>query len=70
MEHNHGKYFGPKRLGVEIEGASLVPVMTDEETAPDTLLKVIRCNCQATSKNICSGKQFLVDLHVLMDLSA
>ena len=25
--------------------ASLVPVMMDKETAPDKLLKIIRCNC-------------------------
>ena len=31
--------------------------MTDQEPAPDELLNVIRCNCQATSKKLCSGKQ-------------
>ena len=31
--------------------------MTDQEPVPDELLNVIRCNCQATSKKLCSGKQ-------------
>ena len=47
----------PKDWGWRLEGASLVPVMTDQEPAPDELLNVIRCNCQATSKNLCSGSQ-------------
>ena len=38
-------------------GVSLVTVMIDQESAPDELLKVIRCNCQATSKNLRSEKQ-------------
>ena len=47
----------PKDWGWRLEGASLVRVMADQEPGPDDLLKVIRCNCQATSKNLCSGKQ-------------
>ena len=43
---------GEWRLGV-----SLVPVIIDPESAPDELLKVIRCNYQATSKNLRSEKQ-------------
>ena len=49
--------FDPKDWVWRLEGFSLVPAMTDPEPAPDQLLKVIRCNCQATSKNLCSGKQ-------------
>ena len=48
----------PKDQGWRLERASLVPFMTtDQKPAPDELLKVIRCNCQATSKSLCSGKQ-------------
>ena len=47
----------PKYWGWRLEGNLMVPVLTDQEPAPDELLKVIRCNCQATSKYLCSGKQ-------------
>ena len=47
----------PKDWGWRLEDDSLVPVMTDQEPAPDELLKVIRCNCKVTSKNLCNGKQ-------------
>ena len=46
-----------KDWGWRLEGASLVPAVTDQEPAPDELLKVMRCNCQATSKNLCSERQ-------------
>ena len=38
-------------------GVSLVPVTIDQESAPDELLKVIRCNCLATLKNLRCEKQ-------------
>ena len=38
-------------------GVSLVTVMIDQESAPDELLKVIRCNCLATLKNLRCEKQ-------------
>ena len=47
----------PKDWGCRLEGASLGPVMIDQEPFPDELLKVIRCDCQKTSKNLCSWKQ-------------
>ena len=47
----------PKSWGWRLEGVLLVPVMTNQEPAPVELLKVIRCNCQATPKSLCSGKQ-------------
>ena len=43
----------PKDWGCRLEDASLAPVMADQEPFPDELLKVIRCNCQTTSKNLC-----------------
>ena len=46
-----------KDWGWRLEGASLVPGMTDQEPAPYELLKVIGCNCQPTSENLCNGKQ-------------
>ena len=33
-----------------------MPVKTDQQIAPDNLLKIIRCNCKATSKSPCSTK--------------
>ena len=47
----------PKDWGCRLEGASLGPVMIDQEPFPDELLKVIRCDCQKTSKNLYSWKQ-------------
>ena len=35
----------PKDWGWWLKGASLVPVMTNDEPAPEELLKIIRCNC-------------------------
>ena len=70
MFHIYGIYFqlhewntlmertlDPKDLGWRLEGASLVPVMADQEPATDEFLQVIRCNCEGTSKNPYSGKQ-------------
>ena len=65
MEHLMESILGPKDWGWRLAGASLVPAMTDQEPALDELLKIIRCNPQAMSKNLYSGKEFLV---VLMDL--
>ena len=48
---------GPKNWGWRLESALLVVVMRYQEPAPGEFLKVIRCNCQATSKKLCSGKQ-------------
>ena len=57
MEHLMESILGPKDWGWRLAGASLVPVMTDQEPAPDELLMVIRCNSQAMSKNLRSGKE-------------
>ena len=57
MEHFMESILGPKDWGWRLVGASLVPVMTDQEPAPDELLKIIRCNPQAMSKNLYSGKE-------------
>ena len=51
------KVLWTQKIGGWRLGVSLVPVMIDPESAPDELLKVIRCNCQATSKNLRSEKQ-------------
>ena len=57
MEHTHGKYFGPKILGVEIRRCLVGTSYDSQEPASDELLKVIRCNCKVTSKNLCRWKQ-------------
>ena len=55
VENTNGNYPGSKTLGLELEHASFVPVMTDEEPAPDELVNIRWCNCQVTLKNLCSG---------------
>ena len=64
-EHTHGKYPRSKDWGWRLENASYVPVMTDEEPTPDEVVKIIRCNCQLTLKNLSSGNSFLATLMVL-----
>ena len=57
LEHTHGKYFGHKRVGLEIRRCFFGTSCKRSRPAPDELLKVMRCNCQATSKNLCSERQ-------------
>ena len=57
-EHTHGKYFRPKRWRVQIRRCLVGTSYERSRTYPDELLKVIRCNCQATAKNLFHGKQF------------
>ena len=40
VEHTNLKCSGSKRLGWRLENATLVLVMTDEDPAPDELLKI------------------------------
>ena len=46
----------PKDWEWRLVGASLVPVMTEEELVPNDLLKIIWCKCWVTSKNPCGEK--------------
>ena len=47
----------PKLWGWKLENPQyLMPIKNDREVAPENLLKVIRCNCKATSKSPCSTK--------------
>jgi hypothetical protein len=36
--------------GWKIQNGAIIPVMTDKETAPEYLTKVIRCNCKVVKK--------------------
>ena len=40
----------PSEWGWRLDGDALVPVMTDEEIAPQSLMKVIRCKCKVYHK--------------------
>ena len=51
------KYFAPKRLEVEIRRCLVGTSYDRWRTCPRWASKHIRCNCQATPKNLCSGKQ-------------
>ena len=46
----------PNDWGWEWKNNVLMPVMTDLEIGPENFLKVVRCNCKATSKNQCGTK--------------
>ena len=46
----------PSKWGWKIEDSQMMPVKTDQQIAPDNLLKIIRSNCKATSKAPCSTK--------------
>ena len=45
----------PKQWGWKLEGTVLVPVMTDLDAAPESLLKFVRCKCKLSSKNPCGS---------------
>ena len=49
------------KWGWKLEANQLVPVMSVMKAAPETLLKMIHCNCStACSTNLCSCTSFLV----------
>ena len=33
-------------MGLEVDGSAFIPVMTDMNVAPDSLLKIIQCKCK------------------------
>ena len=43
----------PEQWGWKLDGTILVPVMTDQAPAPESLLKFVQCKCKLTSKNPC-----------------
>ena len=43
----------PNEWGWHWKNNLLQPITTDMDVAPESLLKVIRCNCKTTSKNQC-----------------
>ena len=43
----------PKQWGWKLEGKVLMPIMTDLDPAPESLLKFIRCKCKISSRNPC-----------------
>ena len=53
MLDNDNSERNPEKWGWYSKDNVLLPIMTDMDVAPENLLKVIRCNCKATSKNQC-----------------
>ena len=48
------------------ENGILVPVKTDQQPAPEWILKFVRCKCKTSSKNTCGSMVSIVTaLHVL-----
>lgn len=51
----------PKEWGWFVTDNTMSPVMTDREVAPNSILKVVRCNCKASSNqcgtNRCSCRK-------------
>ena len=45
----------PMQWGWKLDGTVLVPVMTDLDAAPESLLKFVRCKCNLSSKNPCGS---------------
>jgi len=45
----------PKQWGWKLNGSSLALIMTDLESAPENLLKFMRCKCKLSSKNPCES---------------
>ena len=48
----------PLDWGWKIENGKLIPIMTDQQAAPDSLLNVIRCKCKTgCTSNLCSCRK-------------
>ena len=45
----------PEDWGWQLKNNTLVPTETDNEVAPECLLKVVRCKCKSSSKNQCGS---------------
>ena len=43
----------PKQWGWKLDSTALIPIMTDLNAAPESLLKFVRCRCKLSSKNPC-----------------
>ena len=48
-----GNDLDPKQWGWKLDGTVLIPIMTDFNAAPESLLKFVRCKCKLSSKNPC-----------------
>ena len=62
LDDDEGVQLNPENWGWKIEDSILNPVKSDKAVAPQTLLKIIWCNCKSTSKapcstNLCSYKK-------------
>ena len=43
-------------MGWKMENQLIVPIKTDEEPAPDDIIKYVRCKCSPDSQNPCSSR--------------
>ena len=53
-----GDHMDTKKWGWDLNGNELIPIMMDNEPAPDALLKMIHCNCGACKTGRCSCKKY------------
>ena len=60
----------PCNWGWIINGNTMTPIKTDKAVAPESLLKVIRCNCKMSSKAPCATNQCSCRKHGLSCLSS
>ena len=57
MKYSHGKFFGPKKLGVEIRKCLVGSLYEISRTCPWRISKGHKMQLSRTSKKLCSGKQ-------------
>ena len=62
----NGKWHDPLDWGWRLEDNQLVPMMSDMNAAPDTILKIVNCNCTTG----CSGPRCSCRKHGLLCTSA
>ena len=60
----------PNDWGWKIEGTTMTPIKSDKAVAPESLLKVIKCNCKLTTKAPCSTNLCSCRKHGLRCLSS
>jgi hypothetical protein len=52
----------PNDWGFKVQGDKLIPIMMDEDHAPEVLLKMIHCNCSAGCNTLrCTFKKHGLD---------
>ena len=60
----------PLDWGWQLSSGSYEPIMTDLNSAPDNILRFIRCNCNSLKKSPCSNNVCSCKRHGLVCVSA